>query len=180
MLKLIKDLAKNGIVLYVSLEEGTEYSLQRNVMRELGSEPKLKKNILFPSSQWRYRDLYDFLKANKKISFVVIDSVQYIDITHDEYKELKEHFPKISFIYISHADGKKPKGKTAPKIEYDVGVKIRVEGYIAFVVGSRFGGGVPYIIYPQRAIDYWGDKYHGFAKKQKDAIAKLKIKPPRS
>ena len=67
-------------------------------------------------------------------------------------------FKKKSFIFLSHASGKLPDGKTADKIRYDAGIKTRIEGYIAFPI-SRYGGNKPYVIWEEGARKYWGRNY---------------------
>lgn len=60
-------------------------------------------------------------------------------------------------ILISQANGKEPKGELADFARYDVDLKIRVEGYKAFPEGRMNGGGNPFVIYPKKASEYWGD-----------------------
>ena len=98
------------------------------------------------------------LNRKKSPRFVVIDSVQYWDVDYEKYKALKAAFPRKTFIFISHSKGKLPDGKTADKIRYDAGVKVRVEGFAAFVT-SRYGGNRPYVIWEDGAKRYWGKDY---------------------
>ena len=62
-----------------------------------------------------------------------------------------------ALILISQATGKEPKGELADFARYDVDMKIRVEGYKAFPEGRLNGGGHPFVIYPKKAAEYWGD-----------------------
>ena len=61
------------------------------------------------------------------------------------------------FIFTSHASGKYPEGRTANAIRYHANVKIRIEGFRAFVQ-SRYGGDKErfYEIYQEGAQRYWG------------------------
>ena len=86
---------------------------------------------------------------------VVVDSVQFMGLRWEEYKQLKERFPHKLFIYVSHVDGSQPEGRVARKIWRDADVYIRVEGFRGFPVG-RFGGERPIDVYPERAAVYWG------------------------
>jgi hypothetical protein len=81
--------------------------------------------------------------------------VQYTGITPKEYKELIDEFSNKLFIFISHADGLKPKGALAQSIYYDAFVCIRVEGFKAFVQKSRYGGNGEIVISEQKAREYW-------------------------
>ncbi|RYZ22147.1 MAG: hypothetical protein EOO10_21895 [Chitinophagaceae bacterium] len=150
-----------GKVLYVSLEEGHSATIQATVMRQLDAEQHMGK-IEFADHEMTCSKLTEKLAKKKSPMFIVIDSVQYWNISYDDYKALKERFPKKSFIFISHAEGQDPLGAVAKAIRYDVGIKVRVEGYIAFVV-SRYGGNLPYVIWEgdrkQGAKRYWGTKY---------------------
>lgn len=154
--QLLAVLMNYGNVLYVSLEEGTEMSAQLLALRHLNEEMHSGK-ILFGDPEMNYEELVAYLKRKKSPQFVVIDSVQYLNINYAGYKDLKEMFPRKGFIFISHAKGKNPDGKTADKIRYDAGIKVRVEGFVAFPI-CRYGGNNPYVIYEEGAIKYWTKK----------------------
>lgn len=140
-------------VAYDSLEMGTSKALQKAIVLHKMSEVKKSFMILNRES---IEDLKIRLRKKQAPKVVIIDSVQYADLTKAQYKALKEEFPNVLFIFISHEENKKPKGALAGFIRYDADIKIRVEGYKAFPV-SRFGGGEPYIIYPKGAAEYWAD-----------------------
>lgn len=157
VLQFTKELLKSGDVLYVSLEEGHSLTMQRKVIDRLG-EVATDYTIRFADHQMTYSALIDRLSKKRKERFVIIDSLQYWNIDYNEYKALKEKFAKKSFIFISHSKGKIPDGKTADKIRYDAGIKIRVEGFIAFCA-SRYGGNRNFVIWEQGARRYWGKDY---------------------
>lgn len=141
--------------LYVALEESHSLTTQ-NLVNRHGLE-NLSGKIKWANHETNYESLCEFLKRKKSPKVVVIDSVQYFDINYKLYKALKEKFPKKIFIFISHAKGKNPDGRTASSIRYDAGIKVRVEGYMAFVV-SRYGGNKNYVIWEEGAKKYWGTK----------------------
>lgn len=157
LMRLITALMEFGKVLYVSLEESDEKSFQQLVFRHLNLE-KHNGKIEFATHEMTFDALVAKLKKKKSPQFIVIDSLQYWNITYEQYKLLKETFHRKTFIFISHAEGKNPKGVTAASIRYDAGIKVRVEGYIAFVT-SRYGGGENYVIWEDGAKKYWGKKY---------------------
>jgi hypothetical protein len=159
--QLLKALMTHGNVLYLVLEEGTESTTQIAALRHLNEEEHSGK-IQFIGHEMNYDELKIYLKRKKSQRFIVIDSVQYWYINYTQYKELKEMFPNKTFIFISHAKGKNPDGKIADKIRYDAGVKVRVEGFVAFVT-SRYGGNKPYVIWEgdnaqEGAWEYWTKK----------------------
>lgn len=140
-----------GKVLYVGLEEGDSLSFAKACLRAgLGGRPNFKFcEDSLPELELR-------LKKRNSADFVFIDSLQMAGINFASYKKLKTDFPNKIFIYVSHADGSKPEGRVARKIEYFSHVKVRVEGYKAFVK-SRYEGKEPFVIYPERASEYWKD-----------------------
>jgi hypothetical protein len=160
IMQLLKVFLKTGNVLYVSLEEGHEATIQKSALVHLNEESKYK--VMFADNEENYDSLTTRLKKKKSARFVVIDSVQYLDIDYEKYKAWKLLFKNKSFIFISHAEGKEPKGQTAKSIRYDAPIKVHVQGFVGFVV-SRFGGNNPYLIWegdkPNKgARGYWGKK----------------------
>jgi len=156
--QLCKYLCQFEKVLYNSLEEGAgrsiQLALQRNKMEEVS-----RKFIILESEPMS--EFIERLKHKKSPNIIVIDSVQYADISYKEYKELKRLFPRKLIIFISHAEGKLPEGRLANKIRYDAMCKIRIEGFRAFV-NSRYSDNNTdnnYItIYEEGASRYWGEK----------------------
>ena len=160
-MQLLKALMKYGDVLYWALEEGHRRTMQKNAEENLTLNEHSGK-ITFWDHNLTFHELVVKLKKKKSPKFIVIDSLQYVKMNMDDYKYLKEHFPNKGFIFISHSRGKKPEGKLAIDIEYDVDIKVRVEGCVGFVK-SRYGGNKPYIIWEgedatKGAWLYWGKK----------------------
>lgn len=151
-LQLSKYLAHFGRVAYNSREEGNSLSLAQAFEQAGMAEIKSSKIILLNES---LPELTDRLSKHKSPQIIVIDSLQYLGINYTEYKALREQFPGKLFIFISHAKGREPSGSVAQKIRYDAMVKIRIEGFKAFP-SSRYGGNIPYTIWPEGAAKYWG------------------------
>jgi len=154
LIEILKALMPHGTVLYISLEEGTEATMQMTAIRHLNDEHLGR--ILFADSSMNYDELVKRLKRKKSPQFIIIDSIQYWDCDYQKYKALKRMFNKKTFIFISHESGKLPDGKTADKIRYDATIKVRVEGFVAFVK-SRLGGNKPYCIWEEGARKYYGE-----------------------
>lgn len=152
-LQLAKYLAKFGKVAYDTLEEGARKSfriaVERAQMREVARSFIILNREHLP-------DLKDRLRRRKRPSIVIIDSLQYSGMTKADYIALKEEFDTTLFIFISHAEGKNPKGSLADFVRYDADVKIRIEGYKAFPT-SRYGGNQEFVIWQSGAAEYWGD-----------------------
>lgn len=153
-LQLAKYMTKFGKVAYNSLEEGAKLSFKRAI-QQTGMISVAKRFIILKGET--IEQLTERLSKQKAPNIIIIDSVQYTDLDKKGYKTLINSFPTKLFIFISHAEGKNPKGSTADAIRYDSDVKIFVQGYKAFVV-SRFGGGKPFIIWEEGAMDYWKEK----------------------
>ena len=149
-------LTQFGKVAYNSLEEGVSHTVQMNMERNYmdGVEGKflLLDNEPLP-------ELIERMSKHKSPDFLIIDSVQYLRVDKEDYKKLKRLMKERNkaLILISQATGKEPKGELADFARYDVDMKIRVEGYKAFAEGRLNGGGRPFVIYPKKAAEYWGD-----------------------
>jgi len=157
ILELLKALMPFGPILYISFEEGHEASMQATAIRHLAGLPDA--NIRFADHTMGFSQLVTRLRKQKSEQFIVIDSIQYTGWSIKQYQILKEQFGhRKTFIFISHSEGKSPDGKVAKKIEYDATIKVRVEGYIAFIRG-RLGGNKPFLIWEEGARKYWGKDY---------------------
>lgn len=152
-MQLAKELTKYGKVAYNSLEESLSLSFQQNMQRCRMEEAGGRFLIL---DREPIAELGIRLKKQRSPDFVIIDSLQYSGLNYKEYKRLKEQHPSKLFIFISHADGDKPKGATATSIQYDADMKIMVRGYRAICKG-RFipEAGSYYTIWADAEAKYW-------------------------
>lgn len=153
-LQLAKYLTRFGKVAYDSLEEGARLSMQRALL-DINMKEVKDKIILLDREP--VNELVERLKRRKSPDIVIIDSLQYTGMSLPEYKKLKSMFADKLFIFISHAEGMSPSGRTAKSILYDADVKIRIEGYRAILV-SRAGNTKNYFtIWNDGATQYWGE-----------------------
>ncbi|MGL4346476.1 MAG: ATP-binding protein [Chitinophagaceae bacterium] len=152
--QLAKYMTRFGKVFFLSREQGDSSSLQqcwkRNNMREVKSKIVLGVG-------YNMQELIVHLQAKRKIETVIIDSIDYMDMTAEEYKQLSEICNRKNIILVSWKEGKRPKSAAGRAIEYMVSVKIEVRDFVAFP-RSRYGGNQPYIIWLEKAKDY-----HAFA-----------------
>ncbi len=155
-LQLCKYLSRFGRAVYDSLEEGYSYSLQRAFrdtnMGEVSNKVKVWGKVSISELKERLRD-----KNNPSPDIIFIDSFQYTRMTYEDYQALIEEFPQKLFIFISHAEGKDPRGSAAQSVRYDCDLKIRVEGFRA-TAASRVGGGEYYTIWEEGSSLYWGER----------------------
>lgn len=155
-LQLAKYLTKFGLVAYNSLEQGDSPSLQIP-WRLVGMSEVGNKIVLL--SKVQLKELRIYLKKRKSPRVVIIDSVKYLlGFKLSDYMALKDEFPDKLFIFIAHEKNREPAGAIAEMIRYDADVKIRTEGYKAFVTTRYEGGGAPIVIWEKGAADYWYDK----------------------
>lgn len=153
-LQLAKYLSKFVKVAYDSMEEGLSKSIQRAIVAIGFNYADTKKNFLFLDKE-PIADLIVRLKKQRSPQVVIIDSLQYTGLKYSDYVKLRDTFRNKLFIFISHADGRDPRGNVGKSMKYDAFVKIYVEGYKAFPQ-SRYGGGEPYVIWEKGAKEYWG------------------------
>jgi hypothetical protein len=151
-LQLCKYLATFGRVAYNSLEEGLSLSLQ-TAIAAVGMQEVARRFVVLDKEPMG--ELIKRLNAQKSPDVVVIDSLQYSGLNKDTAKELVDGFPRKLFVFISHADGRQPSGRTASAVRFHANVKVLVEGYRAFPV-SRYGGGAPYTVWAEGASKFWG------------------------
>lgn len=133
---LAKYLSNFGRSVYNSIEEGISLSLKKAIERAGMVECGNRFLVLDkePISELEVR-----LMKRKSPDIIFIDSVQYSGLNKLTAKALIGKFPHKLFIFISHAAGKLPDGRTANAIRYDANVKIMVRGYQA-KIQSRYGG----------------------------------------
>jgi len=149
-LQLAKALAKHVRVAYDSLEEGLSLSMQ-HAIEDVGFAD-VKRNFILLDGEG-IDELKERLRKQRSPKVVIIDSLQYTGLTYTEYKALRDEFRSKLFIFISHAEGHNPKGAVANSVKYDAFVKVYVEGYRAYPQ-SRYGGNVPYTVWPEGAAKY--------------------------
>jgi hypothetical protein len=124
-------LANNhGTVLYCASEEGLSLSLQKKFL------DKNSSYIFFDASK-SYEDLKSKIGQKGKYRFVVIDSINDINISPEQLRELRSIDKKRGFICIMQAN-KDGSYKGNNTYSHDADIKIRLENYVPFVEKSRF------------------------------------------
>ncbi|MCO5230172.1 MAG: hypothetical protein M9958_03350 [Chitinophagales bacterium] len=148
-LQVAKYLTQYGRVAYNTLEEGASKSfklaLEREQMHQAGNFIIINEDT---------DTLIKRLGKRRSPDIIIIDSFQYFGLNKQQYIHLKEAFANKLFIFISHAEGKLPEGRTARFVKYDADIKIWIEGHKAFIT-SRFGGGMPFTVWEEGASEYW-------------------------
>lgn len=137
-------------IAYNGLEEGMSETYRRAII-DTGLQMEKQSRYVFWDG-FDYEDMKERLKRKRSPNVVVIDSLQYLNITYDQYKGLVRKYPKKLFIWISHESGTGPKGGTAQSIMYNSNIKIRVHNYYATII-SRYKGKEVFDIWPEKHIN---------------------------
>lgn len=155
VMQLCKELCRHYKGVYNSYEEGTSLTIQR-AMREHNMESVNARLSLLDGEP--IADLSARMSKRMSPHFYVIDSFQYTGLSVQEYFDfIGAHRNKL-IIFISQAEGRKPKGRTAERVLYDAGLKIWVEGFRAWSKGRFFGERGYYDVWAERAREYWGEQ----------------------
>ncbi len=156
-IRFAKALAKHGKVAWISYEQGHGFDLQIAVNRNRMNEVNGAFYIIDPNdsrdpNKSYIEELDDYLKKRNSPDFIFIDSVDYTRFTFDDYTFLKNKYGKRkAFIFISHANGKRPKSSIGERILYDGGIGVYVDKFIAYAQKNRFGGVEELMVYEKRA-----------------------------
>lgn len=155
VMQLCKYLCRFGRVAYNSLEEGAGLTMQ-NCLRRFGMMDVNRRFLLLDAESMER--LEERMNRQKAPDFVVIDSFQYTMMTFKQYIEFRERHKNKLLIFISHADGRLPSGRSAKSAMYNADLKIYVEGYRAFSKGRYIGPKRHFDIWPEEAEKYWGER----------------------
>lgn len=152
LLKYLTTFDKKGV--YNSLEEGRRKTMQK-VFRKVNMKEVTGKVIMVQES---IEDLIERLKKRGSAEIVVLDSIQYANLSFKQYLALKKLFPKKLFIILSQAEGKMPTGRMARSVMFDADLKIWVEGHRAISKGRYIGPKGYYTNWVEGAALYWGQE----------------------
>lgn len=153
VMNLCKYLCRFVRVAYNSLEEGAGLTMKNTLIR-CGMHEVNRRFLLLDNEP--LDELSERLERQKSPEVVVIDSFQYAQMTYKQYIAFKERHKNKLLIFVSHADGRMPSGRSARSVMYDASLKIWVEGYRAFSKGRFIGPKQQIDIWPEMAMEYWG------------------------
>lgn len=156
-LRLMKELTKNEKGAYLSYEQMHSYSLQRAIERN-NMDESIKSITWFdplsklPPDKSMYDDLVETLSRRGFPRVVVIDSLDYLGLTKEQYHDFKSRFnDKKQIIFIAHAKGNHPEQMISRKVRFDGEFGILVKDFIARPYKSRLGADTDYIIWEEGA-----------------------------
>ena len=148
IVSFIKYLCSFGLrATYISHEEGIGGTMQDAFnfakMSEVSGSVVLAEDATFDET-------VEYFSKRGSPEIMIIDSIDYCDLTKQQYQFLRKRFPKKIIIMIAWSQGTKPKTQAAKDIEYMVDIKLLVKNFMIWPK-SRFGGNEPYVIWEQRA-----------------------------
>jgi len=151
--QLLRELAglNIGRAYYNSLEEKFSITFKRTLAR-IGFND-VKGNVIFECEELTEMDTRLSKRGAPKIAF--IDSPQALRARRADLVDFaKKHGRNKLIIFISQADGNKPRGKAAEDLWYFSDLKIMVEGFLAISHGRCNPGG-RFTVWEERAKEYW-------------------------
>lgn len=143
---------------YDSLEQGLSLSFQTAWQRVNMLEAGTKVIALNKES---VAELRARLAKRKSPDIVFIDSLTcLVGFTRRDYVSLMAEFPNKLFVFLAHEKNGMPDPAIGEIVRRLSDIKIRVEGYKAFVTTryenpAKGEGGAEFVIWEQGAADYW-------------------------
>jgi archaellum biogenesis ATPase FlaH len=134
-----------GKVNYNSTEQVRTSGLKKAIIRNKMSEVT-GKFMLCSRDQKDFDVWFKKLQRHNSGRVIVLDSMDYMNLTFDQFKQLNERFPNKAIIMICWHDN-----QVAKKIEYLMDALVEVKDFVARCV-SREGGGKPYIIREKKPV----------------------------
>ena len=145
VIQLGKMLAKHyGKVKLNNVEQGKSATLQHAILRNDMDDVKGKFMIDGPANR-EFESWFKDLQRKGSGRVIVLDSLDYMKLTLDQFKRLHERFKNKSFIIICWDEPFDPQAK---KIKYMCDIKVEVSEYRA-KIRSRFGGNKTHIIWQE-------------------------------
>jgi len=153
-LRLARQLEVHGSVAWISYEQGHGYDLQQAIARN-GLDSKI---IFVDPMQDRgagtlIDDLIAYISGEGSADFIVIDSIDYLELNKPQYLVLKDKCVKAKkgVIFISHEKQNEPASYAGRWIAHDGQFSVRVKKYIAYMVKNRIGGIGEHVIWEEQA-----------------------------
>lgn len=141
--KFAKYLASFAKVLYCSYEQGISKSLQDAIIRNNMEE--VSGRVMFLSGG-SLPELIEYIRRNGS-RIIIIDSLDYMKLTTEQFKILTKTFPKKAFIIVAWSKNEAPKSQYGKDIEFMCDIKSFVQDFRITMPRSRFGGNKPFVIW---------------------------------
>lgn len=143
-MQLATALSFAGNVRYITSEESTE----GNGFIDRIKRVRAYRPIIATESR-NYKDIVNILKSTTN-NFVIIDSVNNLDIPTKNIVELFKLFPQISFIFIAHAQKDQRAFRGATELAHEVDIVVKAIEGSATTTKNRFSSLNSYTILKQK------------------------------
>lgn len=154
--QLCKYLTSFGVVGYNNFEEGDSQTVADKI-EAYGLMDAAAHFKLIPGEP--VADFKKRMLRRQSPAFGIIDSVQHAGMDKKMYVDFANSLSNSrrgkGLVFINHW----VKNDLTKFIKHDCGIKIEVQGYVAYVQ-SRYGGCKPFVIWEEGAKTYWGKKYN--------------------
>ena len=145
---------------YDTMEQGLSLSFQKAWQR---AEMHEAGNNVVVLNKEGIKELKERLKKKKSADIIIIDSlICLVGFTRRDYLKLLEEFPTKLFIFLCHEKNSNPDPAIGETIKRLADIKIRIEGYKAFI-NTRYsdtdkGEGIEdFVIWEYGANEYWAN-----------------------
>ncbi len=146
LLQLMKMLATvYGKVNYNNVEQGKSASLQEAILRNNMNEVK-GKIMICDKTKVTFDKWFKSLENKSSGQIIALDSIDYMELTIKQFKQLHERFKHKAIILVCWDD---PMDTHSKKIKYMMDLKVEVKNYKA-KMRSRYGGNKPFVIWDQK------------------------------
>lgn len=132
-----------GKVHFNSAEQGKTDTLHEAFNRCEMHEIEPGKWMLGNKQMRNFEYYFERMQKPNSGRVLIIDSLDYMKLTLEQFKQLHERFPHKSIIIVAWND---PMDTHAKRIKYMCDIKVEVKDFEA-KVRSRFGGNKPYVIW---------------------------------
>lgn len=149
LMKLIKVLAeKHGKVSLNNVEQGKSATLKEAIMRNDFTDLK-GKVMICDASKRKFEPWFEALKRPNSGKIICLDSLNYMNLTLEQFKLMHEKFKHKSIIIVCWDD---PMNTASKEIKYMCDIKVEVKDFKANI-RSRFGGNKPFVIWDKPKFD---------------------------
>lgn len=147
VMKLAKMLTQYvGKVNANSTEQGKSKTFKQSWDRNAMNEIEPGKYMLQGKHSRTFEPWFKNLQKPNSGRTIILDSIDYMNLTFDQFKQLHERFPQKNLVFVCWNN---PMSADSKKIRYACDIKVEVSDFTAHI-RSRFGGNQPFLIWPEK------------------------------
>lgn len=147
MLKLAKMLTSHiGKVNLNSTEQGKSKTFKQAWDRNEMNTIQPGQFMLQSKHSRTFEGWFENIKKPNSGRTIILDSIDYMNLTFDQFKQLHERFPHKNLVFVCWNN---PMSTHSKQIRYACDIKVEVVDFTASI-RSRFGGNKPFLIWPAK------------------------------